>query len=207
MGNNNNTDTNNQKKDTKTPDTDKKPDEKNNTNLTTMAASNLRSHRDLYLKAQQKIEDNYMCTLMDNLEEYKLAFHRFAHGQEKLPLYKLGLLMRYLGLNPTESEVEDLKNEVDEDQNGVLDMNEFVNLVQDQFASQDNDEDLILLAFSQIVQTSSVSSAESVALEDIKLAVEQCKKLCVGEKDIQKLNELLIGGDKKRGYDKNTFDP
>merc|ERR1712174_77693 len=58
--NNNNTDTNNQKTEIKTPDTDKKPDEKNNTNLTTMAASNLRSHRDLYLKAQQKIEDNYM---------------------------------------------------------------------------------------------------------------------------------------------------
>lgn len=116
----------------------------NNTDNKMAAAYNSRTNKELYApKLQKSMEINYMTTLMDNLDEYRIAFKRFAHGADKLPLHRLGHLLRYLGLNPTESEVEDLKNEIDEDQNGFIDMNEFVQMVQDQFAGQDNDEELL----------------------------------------------------------------
>lgn len=89
---------------------------------------------------------------------------------------------------------------MDEDQNGVLDMHEFVNLVQDQFASKDNDEDLLQLAFSQIDTT----GTGSMSLDDIRRAIEQCKKLVTSDKDEEKLKELLIGSSKKKPYQKNV---
>lgn len=143
------------------------------------------------------MELNYMTTLMDNLDEYRSAFRRFAHGENKLPLHRLGNLLRYLGLNPTESEVEDLKNEIDEDQNGFIDMNEFVQMVQDQFAGQDNDEELLEILFSQIDTT----GRGSMSLDEIKNAIEQCKSLVNDESEQEKLRELILAKKYESKYD------
>ena len=194
--NNNNNIENNANNATDSNEANKEKDQETNT-----AQEESKNHKRNYVKGQKKIEREYMVTLMDNLEEYKTAFSRFAHGQDKLSLNKLGLLLRYLGLNPTESQIEDLKNEVDEDQNGVLDMHEFVNLVQDQFASKDNDEDLLLLAFSQI----DTSQTGSMSLEDIRRAIEQCKPLITCREDQDKLRALLITREKNT-YSKNDPD-
>ena len=89
-------------------------------------------------------------------------------------------------MNPTESQVEDLKNEVDEDQNGVIDMNEFVTMVQEQFSSMDNDEDLLLQSFSQI----DTSGRGSISLDEIRTAIEQCKFLAPEQKDFDQLKAI-----------------
>lgn len=132
-----------------------------------------------------------MTTLMDNLDEYRIAFKRFAHGADKLPLHRLGHLLRYLGLNPTESEVEDLKNEIDEDQNGFIDMNEFVQMVQDQFAGQDNDEELLEILFRQIDTT----GRGSMSLDEIRKAIEDCKTLVSDPEEQKKLRKLILNKD------------
>lgn len=129
-----------------------------------------------------------MTTLMDNLDEYRTAFRRFAHGADKLPLHRLGHLLRYLGLNPTESEVEDLKNEIDGDQNGFIDMHEFVQMVQDQFAGMDNDEELLEILFSQI----DTAGRGSMSLDEIRNAIEQCKSLVCDEKEQEKLRGMIL---------------
>lgn len=42
---------------------------------------------------------------------------------------ELGTVMRSLGQNPTEAELQDMINEVDADQNGTIDFPEFLNLM------------------------------------------------------------------------------
>jgi Ca2+-binding EF-hand superfamily protein len=42
---------------------------------------------------------------------------------------ELGTVMRSLGQNPTEAELQDMINEVDADQNGTIDFSEFLNLM------------------------------------------------------------------------------
>ena len=60
---------------------------KENINNNNMASVyNSRNHKELYApKLQKSMEINYMTTLMDNLDEYRTAFRRFAHGADKLP--------------------------------------------------------------------------------------------------------------------------
>lgn len=43
---------------------------------------------------------------------------------------ELGTVMRSLGQNPTEAELQDMINEVDADGNGTIDFPEFLNLMQ-----------------------------------------------------------------------------
>lgn len=42
---------------------------------------------------------------------------------------ELGTVMRSLGQNPTEAELQDMISEVDADQNGTIDFPEFLNLM------------------------------------------------------------------------------
>lgn len=42
---------------------------------------------------------------------------------------ELGTVMRSLGQNPTEAELQDMISEVDADQNGTIDFSEFLNLM------------------------------------------------------------------------------
>ena len=46
-----------------------------------------------------------------------------------LPTQELGTVMRSLGQNPTEAELQDMINEVDADGNGTIDFPEFLSLM------------------------------------------------------------------------------
>ena len=66
----------------------------------------------------------------NNLDSLKKAFARFdkkANGI--ISLQHLGLLVRSLGFNPTENEIDDLVNEADIDGSGTIDFIEFLQLM------------------------------------------------------------------------------
>jgi Ca2+-binding EF-hand superfamily protein len=50
--------------------------------------------------------------------------------------------MRSLGQNPTQSELEDMVNEVDVDGNGTIDFDEFLQMMARKFQEGDTDEEL-----------------------------------------------------------------
>ena len=52
--------------------------------------------------------------------------------------------MRTLGQNPTESEVQDMINEVDEDGSGSIDFEEFLEMMSKKMDQDDEEEDLRL---------------------------------------------------------------
>ena len=52
--------------------------------------------------------------------------------------------MRQLGQNPTEAELQDMINEVDEDGNGTIEIDEFVDMMKDKVLNNGDNEDLIV---------------------------------------------------------------
>ena len=60
----------------------------------------------------------------------KVAFSLFGKdGDGKISTKDLGAIMRSLGQNPTEAELQDVINGVDFDGNGVLDIPEFLTML------------------------------------------------------------------------------
>lgn len=66
------------------------------------------------------------CQVMWNLVIYFYGLFFFIGC---ITTKELGTVMRSLGQNPTEAELQDMINEVDADQNGTIDFPEFLNLM------------------------------------------------------------------------------
>ncbi|XP_028397525.1 calmodulin-alpha-like [Dendronephthya gigantea] len=66
----------------------------------------------------------------EQVEEYRDAFRFFDKDESGyITTKELGSIMRSLGQNPTEVELQDIMNTVDFDGNGTIDFNEFVNMM------------------------------------------------------------------------------
>ena len=62
----------------------------------------------------------------EQIAEFKEAFSLFdKDGDGTITTKELGTVMRSLGQNPTEAELQDMINEVDADGNGTIDFPEF----------------------------------------------------------------------------------
>lgn len=63
-------------------------------------------------------------------------------GDGTITTAELGTVMRSLGQNPTEAELQDMINEVDADGNGTIDFPEFLNLMARKMEEVDSEEEL-----------------------------------------------------------------
>ena len=83
-------------------------------------------------------------TLTDEqIAEFKEAFALFdKDGDGTITTKELGTVMRSLGQNPTEAELQDMINEVDADGNGTIDFPEFLNLMARKMQDTDSEEEL-----------------------------------------------------------------
>ena len=76
-----------------------------------------------------KILNNWNCInlLEDEIENYKEAFLEYdKDGSGNISIAELGTVMRTLGENPTEDELQDLINKFDEDGNNCIEFTEFL---------------------------------------------------------------------------------
>ncbi|OVA13788.1 EF-hand domain [Macleaya cordata] len=73
-----------------------------------------------------------------NLEASKLPLE----DKSCITTKELGTVMRSLGQNPTEAELQDMINEVDADGNGTIDFPEFLNLMARKMKDTDSEEEL-----------------------------------------------------------------
>ncbi len=68
----------------------------------------------------------------EQIVELKEAFSLFdKEGDGTITTKELGTVMRCLGQNPTEAELQDMINEVDADGNGTIDFPEFLTIETD----------------------------------------------------------------------------
>jgi len=67
----------------------------------------------------------------EQIQEFKEAFSLFdKDGDGTISTKELGTVMRALGQSPTESELNDMINEVDSDQSGSIEFDEFIALME-----------------------------------------------------------------------------
>merc|ERR1719231_1654195 len=118
----------------------------------------------LYLR-QQVVPQNYYGVAKDYLDEYKpnlsrrlladqLTEEQIAEFKEAFSLFdkngdgtittqELGTVMRSLGQNPTEAELQDMINEVDADGNGTIEFPEFLTLMARKMEDTDTEEEIL----------------------------------------------------------------
>uniref|UniRef100_A0A2N9I8E3 Calmodulin n=1 Tax=Fagus sylvatica TaxID=28930 RepID=A0A2N9I8E3_FAGSY len=79
----------------------------------------------------------------DQVSEFKEAFSLFdKDGDDCITTKELGTVMRSLGQNPTEAELQDMVNEVDVDRSGTIEFSEFLNLMARKMKDSDSEEQL-----------------------------------------------------------------
>ncbi|KAN0061251.1 hypothetical protein ACQY0O_006093 [Thecaphora frezii] len=77
------------------------------------------------------------------LPEFKEAFSLFdKDGDGTITTKELGTVMRSLGQNPTEAELQDMVNEVDADGNGTIDFPEFLTMMARKMKDTDSEEEI-----------------------------------------------------------------
>lgn len=77
------------------------------------------------------------------IQEFKEAFSLFdKDGDGTISTKELGTVMRALGQNPTETELNDMINEVDQDQSGTIEFNEFLSLMEKKIGDNDTEEEI-----------------------------------------------------------------
>eukprot|EP00095_Tigriopus_kingsejongensis_P011140 maker-scaffold534_size144770-snap-gene-0.32 protein:Tk11140 transcript:maker-scaffold534_size144770-snap-gene-0.32-mRNA-1 annotation:"calmodulin isoform x2" len=70
--------------------------------------------------------------------QYRQAFKMFDKNKdEKITTQELGLVMRELGLDPTEDELKDMIGNADADGSGSIEFPEFLNMMIKRFANDD----------------------------------------------------------------------
>ncbi|PVF96648.1 putative calmodulin [Serendipita vermifera] len=79
----------------------------------------------------------------EQIAEFKEAFSLFdKDGDGTITTKELGTVMRSLGQNPTDSELQDMINEVDVDGNGTIDFKEFLTMMAKKLKDTDREEEI-----------------------------------------------------------------
>ncbi|KAL1463786.1 hypothetical protein WDU94_015499 [Cyamophila willieti] len=79
----------------------------------------------------------------DQVAEFKEAFMLFDKDEDgKVTVAELGVVMRSLGQRPTETELRDMVNEVDQDGNGTIEFNEFLQLMSKKMKGAEGEDEL-----------------------------------------------------------------
>ncbi|KAF9000810.1 calmodulin [Hymenopellis radicata] len=77
------------------------------------------------------------------VSEFKEAFSLFDKDEDgTITTTELGTVMRSLGQNPTEAELQDMINEVDADGNGTIDFPEFLSMMTKRVPDLDREEEI-----------------------------------------------------------------
>ena len=79
----------------------------------------------------------------EQIVEFKEAFQIFdKDGDGSINTKELGSVMRSLGQNLSEEEIQKMIEEVDKDDSGTIDFREFLGLITKKIKEKDNDEEL-----------------------------------------------------------------
>ncbi|XP_075260614.1 calmodulin-like [Convolutriloba macropyga] len=89
-------------------------------------------------------EDPVLSDLTDEeIAEFREAFQHFDKDRDgTISTKELGVVLRSLGQNPTEQELTEMINEVDEDGNGTLEFKEFLTMMAVRMSSQDAEQEI-----------------------------------------------------------------
>jgi calmodulin len=80
----------------------------------------------------------------EKIAEFRAAFELFDRDRDgKITTKELGTVMKNLGQNPSETELEEMIKQVDLDGNGTIDFKEFLGLMVRKMKDSDTEEELL----------------------------------------------------------------
>jgi calmodulin len=133
----------------------------------------------------------------EQIDEFKEAFNLFdKNGDGTIPVKEIGTVMRALGLNPTEQEINDFIKEADKDNSGTIDFQEFLGIMKKKMTDSDTEEE-IKEAF-RIFDRDNDGVIEATELRHIMTTLGE--KLTEEEAE-EMIREADINGDGKIVYD------
>jgi len=134
----------------------------------------------------------------EQIEEFKEAFSLFdKNGDGFISCKELGIVMRSLGQNPTEAELQDMINEVDFDGNGTIDFQEFLAMMARQMKNP-ADEELELRESFKVFDKNGDGYISAPELRHVMTTLGE--KLTDEEVD-EMIREADIDGDGKVNYE------
>ncbi|KAG6511927.1 calmodulin-like isoform X2 [Zingiber officinale] len=133
----------------------------------------------------------------DQISEFKEAFSLFdKDGDGCVTTKEIGTVMRSLGQNPTEAELQEMINEVDADGSGTIDFPEFLNLMARKLNGTDSDEELkeAFRVFDKD-QNGFISSAE------LRIVMSNLGEKLTDDEIDDMIREADVDGDGQINYD------
>ena len=129
---------------------------------------------------------NYIATFKlteENIAEFKEAFSLFdKDGDGTITTDELGTVMRSLGQNPTENELNELVEEADADGSGTLDFEEFLELMAEKMKNFDTDKELM-----EVFRSMDKNGNGSLTKEELKTVLK-----ALGEKiDDREIDDMM----------------
>ena len=79
----------------------------------------------------------------DQIKRYSRAFHKFDTDRDgNINGKDLGKILRYIGHNPTEAEIQEMIATADKDGTGTLDLIEFLQMMKEKVRDQNKEEEI-----------------------------------------------------------------
>ena len=142
--------------------------------------------------------DKYSVKITDEqLESFKETFMMFdKDGDGTVSTKELGAVMRSLGNNPTQEELEELIDDADRDGSGSVDFREFVELMIKREAEKETIDDL-----KQVFRVFDKDGNGYVSTSEIKFVLNSVGLHFSDEEILEMVQEADIDGDQHVSFD------
>ncbi|EAN33001.1 EF hand family protein [Theileria parva strain Muguga] len=133
----------------------------------------------------------------EQIAEFKEAFALFdKDGDGSITSKELGTIMRSLGQNPTEAELQDMINEIDANSNGSIDFPEFLTLMARKMKECDTEEELI-----QAFKVFDRDGNGFISAQELRHVMTNLGERLTDEEVDEMLREADVDGDGKINYE------
>ena len=130
-------------------------------------------------------------------EEYSEVFKLFdKDGGGSISTKELGTVMRTLGQNPTDAELEEMVKEVDIDGNGEIDFDEFCGLMVKKLKESEPEEELV-----EVFQSFDKDQDELIGLSDLAAVFKELGEKISDEDLREMIEEHDMDGDKALNFE------
>ena len=133
----------------------------------------------------------------EQTQEFRDVFSLFdKDGDGTVSTKELGVVMRALGQNPTDAELTEMINEVDEDGNGEIDFEEFCGLLIKKMNENEPEEELV-----EVFKRFDKNNDEKIDAEDLKIIFQELGEEVSDEDCRIMIDEHDIDGDGFLNFD------
>ncbi|KAK2194832.1 bifunctional EF-hand domain/EF-Hand 1 [Babesia duncani] len=133
----------------------------------------------------------------EQIAEFKEAFSLFdKDGDGSITTKELGTVMRSLGQNPTEAELQDMINEIDSSGSGAIDFPEFLILMARKMKEGDTEEELV-----QAFKVFDRDGNGFISAQELRHVMTNLGEKLTNEEVEEMLREADVDGDGRINYE------